>query len=113
MTTTAGPPVPFDSELAAALDVIRDRLPALTIDMLPMIRAARAAMPGLSDEELSMDGALDVSERLVPGPDGAPDVSLLIFRPTAATTAVPVIYTIHGGGMIMGSNRGEGAVGVI
>jgi acetyl esterase/lipase len=109
MTTTVGPPVPFDSELAAALDVIRDRMPAtLTADMLPMIRAAQAEMATLTDEDLSLDGAFDVSERTVPGPEGAPDISLLICRPTAATTAVPVVYFIHGGGMIMGSNRGQG-----
>ena len=109
MTTTVGPPVPFDSELAAALDVIRDQMPAtLTMDMVPMLRAARGAT--LSDEDLSLDGAFDVSERTVPGPAGAPDISLLICRPTSATNAVPVAYYIHGGGMIMGSNRSQGVV---
>ncbi|HEY4455489.1 MAG TPA: alpha/beta hydrolase [Pseudonocardiaceae bacterium] len=114
MTTTVGPPVPFDSELAAALDVIRDRMPAtLTVDMLPMLRAAQTEMAQLTDDELSLDGAFAVSERSVPGPEGAPDISLLICQPAAATTAVPALYFIHGGGMIMGSNRGQGTIEVL
>jgi acetyl esterase/lipase len=114
MTTTVGPPVPFDAELAAALDVLRDRMPAtLTVDMLPMMRAAQAEMNQVTDDELSLDGAFDVSVRSVPGPEGAPDVSLLICRPSAATTAVPALYFIHGGGMIMGSNRSQGTTEVL
>jgi acetyl esterase/lipase len=114
MTTTVGPPVPFDAELAAALGVLRDRMPTtLTVDMLPMMRAAQAEMNQVTDDELSLDGAFDVSVRSVPGPEGAPDVSLLICRPTAATTAVPALYFIHGGGMIMGSNRSQGTAEVL
>ena len=109
-----GPPVPFDSELAAALGVIRDRMPAtFTAEVLPMLRTAQAEMAELSDEQLSLDGTFDVSERLVPGPAGAPDVSLLICRPAAATTAVPALYFIHGGGMIMGTNRGQGITDIL
>jgi acetyl esterase/lipase len=33
-------------------------------------------------------------------------VLLLICRPTGVTAPVPVLYGIHGGGMIMGDNRG-------
>jgi acetyl esterase/lipase len=114
MTTTVGPPVPFDAELAAALGVLRDRMPTtLTVDMLPMMRAAQAEMNQVTDDELSLDGAFDVSVRSVPGQEGAPDVSLLICRPSAATTAVPALYFIHGGGMIMGSNRSQGTAEVL
>jgi acetyl esterase/lipase len=109
-----GPPVPFDSELAAALDVIRERMPAVfTEDMLPLFRAARAESADLTNEELSLDGAFTVSERDVPGPAGAPDISLLICRPTSAMTLVPALYFIHGGGMVMGTNRGQGATDVL
>jgi acetyl esterase/lipase len=81
--------------------------------MLPMMRAAQAEMNQVTDDELSLDGAFDVSVRSVPGPEGAPDVSLLICRPSAATTAVPALYFIHGGGMIMGSNRSQGTTEVL
>ncbi|HEY4020988.1 MAG TPA: alpha/beta hydrolase [Pseudonocardiaceae bacterium] len=109
-----GPPVPFDPELAAALDVIRDRMPAtITADMVPMFRAAQAEAGDLSDEQLSLNGKFDVSERSVPGPAGAPDISLLICRPVSASTAVPAVYFIHGGGMVIGTNRGQGITNVL
>jgi acetyl esterase/lipase len=112
--TQFGPPVPFDAELAAALGVIRERMPAtFTAEMLPLVRAARAEGAELTNEELSIDGAFDVSERTVPGPTGAPDISLLICRPTSATTAVPALYFIHGGGMVLGTNRGQGVADVL
>ncbi|HEX3784881.1 MAG TPA: alpha/beta hydrolase [Pseudonocardiaceae bacterium] len=116
MTTTApesdavtvGPPPPFDPEVAAALDVIRERMPAtVTADMLPMLRAAQT-QADLTDEAMSMDGAFTVSERTVPGPAGDPDISLVICLPARASTPVAALYFIHGGGMVMGSSRGAG-----
>jgi acetyl esterase/lipase len=41
----------------------------------------------------------------VSGPAGDPDITLLICRPTDATTLAPAIYHIHGGGMILGDRR--------
>jgi len=54
-----------------------------------------------------------VTERLVPGPAGAPDVSLLICRPAGATAPVPCLYFIHGGGMMLGNNRSGGTAGAL
>jgi acetyl esterase/lipase len=117
MTTTSAPgsgpgdsavaavPPPFDPELAAALAVMGEYLPpTVTADLIPALRQGYLAAVA-PDEALSRGGAFEVSERLVPGPDGAPDVSLLICLPTGATAPTAAIYHIHGGGMIMGSNR--------
>ncbi len=49
-------------------------------------------------------------DRMVPGPDGAPDIKVRIYRPTDATGTLPGIYFIHGGGMILGDIDGEDAV---
>ena len=54
---------------------------------------------------LSRDGAFEISERTVPGPVGAPDISLLICRPAGVTGPLSAIYHSHGGGMIIGDNR--------
>jgi acetyl esterase/lipase len=98
-------PPPFDPELAAALGVISETFPpTFTIEMLPMLRAALTEMH-LPDEALRRDGRFDVTERSVPGPEGAPPVSLLICRPVGAPAASGVLYYLHGGGMIMGDNR--------
>jgi acetyl esterase/lipase len=49
-------------------------------------------------------------DRAVPGPEGAPDISVRIYRPVDATGTLPGIYFIHGGGMILGDVEGEDPV---
>jgi acetyl esterase/lipase len=112
-TAAVGPPPPFDPELAAALAVIGEMLPpALTPDLIPMMRQPNPAIPAPSNEDLRRGGAFEVSEQLVPGPAGAPEVSLLICRPTGVTTPLAAVYHTHGGGMIIGDNR-TGLPGVL
>src|SRR5215475_2432521 len=116
MTTTSevGPLPPLDPELAAGLA----GMPAIglgdsvTVDMIPARRELVAQLVQVADEELQRGGSYDVSTRLVPGPEGAPDVELLICLPTAATTPVAALYHVHGGGMILGSNR-TGVTGML
>jgi acetyl esterase/lipase len=48
-----------------------------------------------------------VEDRTVPGPEGAPDVPVRIYRPAAATGVLPAVFYIHGGGMVIGSLDGE------
>lgn len=103
------PPVrpPFDPELAAALEEAGDLLrPGFTpADIEAARQGALTRLPAGSD--LTLGGTFDVSDRTVPGPEGVPDVSLLICRPTAAGagTRRPVLYHVHGGGLVLGSNR--------
>jgi acetyl esterase/lipase len=101
-----GPPPPFDPELSAGLAMIAEFLPpSLTPDLIPVLRQGVPGMPPLSDEDLARDGAFTVEERSVPGPAGAPDISLLICRPASATVPLPALYHTHGGGMVVGDNR--------
>ncbi|GAA4093533.1 MULTISPECIES: alpha/beta hydrolase [Actinomadura] len=102
-----GPPPPFDPELSAALDMVREQLPRLsTLESIPEVRQGRVGtVPPVTDDDLRLDGAFEVEERAVPGPPGAPDVSLLICRPVGVEAPYPAIYHIHGGGMILGDNR--------
>ncbi|MEU9396991.1 alpha/beta hydrolase [Streptomyces sp. NPDC048324] len=105
MATT---PPPFDPELAAELDAIADVLPpTITPDMIPAGRRRTDSGPFAlpSNEELAHDGLFEVEEQTVPGPSGEPEVSLLICRPTAAADLRPIVYNIHGGGMVAGSHR--------
>lgn len=100
-------PPPFDPELAGALELIKDIIsPGLTLDEIAEVRQG----PGiqlLADLDLTMGGAFEVVDRQVPGPQGEPDISLLICRPTAPATAGArlVIYHVHGGGLVIGNNR--------
>ncbi|MFD0412272.1 alpha/beta hydrolase [Streptomyces sp. NPDC127108] len=100
------PPVPFAPELAAVLDNLgppRHNAPA-SADDIPRWRAQLAAAdPSL--DQLRDHGRFEIQELLAPGPHGAPDIPLLLARPTGLRRPAPVIYHLHGGGMIGGSHR--------
>ena len=98
-------------ELAAVLDGMRELLsPSVTPEMIPGLRAARAQLR-LADDDVRRGGAIEFTERSVPGPAGAADISLLICRPAGLTAAAPGVFYIHGGGMMLGDNRS--ALGVM
>jgi acetyl esterase/lipase len=40
---------------------------------------------------------------VVPGPEGAPSVSLRVFQPAGLNTAAPALLWVHGGGLILGA----------
>jgi len=98
-------PPPFDPELAAHLDAVHEFLPpTITPDMIQAGRQLDRFTPP-TNEELAGDGLFEVEEQAVPGPPGAPEVPLLICRPTGTGDLRPILYNIHGGGMVVGSHR--------
>lgn len=52
----------------------------------------------LTDE---MRASVDIEERFVPGPAGAADVRVLLYRPKALAGRLPLIVSIHGGAFAM------------
>ncbi|MFI1394959.1 alpha/beta hydrolase [Streptomyces sp. NPDC020681] len=101
----AYPPPPFDPELAAALELVAEQIPpGFPPEAIPAMREGSREYQ-VSDEELARGEVFQVEERAVPGPDGAPEISLLICRPTGVRGPVPAVYFTHGGGMIVGDNR--------
>ncbi|MBC2907774.1 alpha/beta hydrolase [Streptomyces cupreus] len=99
-------PPPFDPELAAALELIKDLVsPGLAPDDIEEVRQG-PGMRLLSELDVTMDGFFEAEERTVPGPEGAPEISLLICRPaTEPARPRPVVYHVHGGGLVLGTNR--------
>jgi len=72
----------------------------LTREMLPEVRAMdRLPMPELSVAA----AAVELTRRTAPGPAGAPDVRMLVYRPGDAKGELPCIFHIHGGGYVIGS----------
>lgn len=106
-----GPPPPFDPELASVLKQINEVMPpnAIQLDTLETFRGDFPGVEMPTEEEIfelfSMEGHFTVEERLVPGPEGSPDVSLLICLPQGHSSPVGALYHIHGGGMVIGDNR--------
>ncbi|WP_217140770.1 alpha/beta hydrolase [Streptomyces sp. AC627_RSS907] len=96
-------PPPVDPELAAAIDIDALRI-TLTHEVIERLRAAAAPAPTLA--ELRRDGAFTVEEHLAPAAGGGTaGVPLLVCRPTGARGRLPVLYYLHGGGMVMGHAR--------
>ena len=62
-----------------------------------------------ADQGMGADGVIRRDLR-VPGPEGAPDITLRTYRPVGWSGRLPCIYFIHGGGMIMGSLLTEDAI---
>src|SRR5579862_583683 len=89
-----------------------------TIDLVdPELRPFLAVMPttsynmeGLRERrasplpvpEILPNPDLEVTERLVPGPAGAAEVRVLVYRPSNLAAPLPAILHIHGGGYIIG-----------
>lgn len=90
-----------DPELAPMLDMF----PGLnfTRETLPQTRTlfnetnaqTLAALPEFPD--------ITVSERHIAGPQGAPDVRVLVYLPKNVSTPIPALLWIHGGGYIIGN----------
>lgn len=112
MTVTAAgrptlTPVPFDPEVQVVLDAIaQNPQPPLTRDTLPRVGTDRF----FPDADTVIAGrAIDWEDRIVPGPAGAPDVEVTVFRPRGTDTGTPLpgFLNIHGGGMIVGHRSWE------
>lgn len=95
-------PVPYDPALQAAVDATvaanKENGP-LTSETIPSRRGENADA-SLAEWVAGRDVEFD--DRLIPGPDGAPDIPVSILRPPHGP-ANGALYHIHGGGMVLGS----------
>lgn len=78
-------------------------------------REAVAGLPPLPEDIESLQAFRDAiagfyprsdqrfDERHIPGPDGAPDVRLIMHKPKGLSGPMPAILHIHGGGLLAGS----------
>ena len=51
------------------------------------------------------ESGVDLERVTAPGPEGAPDIQLLVYRPREAARPMPCIYHIHGGGYVLGAAK--------
>ncbi|WP_078910172.1 alpha/beta hydrolase [Streptomyces sp. NRRL S-87] len=96
---------PFDPELGAVLAALGDEaIRPLTPENLAERQAQDAAVrPRPTVGELADGGRFEVTELHAPGAAGAPDVTLVSARPAGAPGPLPVLYYMHGGGMVVGN----------
>ncbi|MGW3206082.1 alpha/beta hydrolase [Streptomyces sp. NPDC001135] len=103
--STAWSAPPFAPELAAALNgsAEADREPFTPQNLTERQERDAAARPRPTVRELRADGRFEVEELRVPGPPGGPDVTLVSGRPAGIAGPLPLLYYMHGGGMITGN----------
>ncbi|MGW3176270.1 alpha/beta hydrolase [Streptomyces sp. NPDC001153] len=103
--STTGHAPPFDAELAAALagSGAAAREPYTPENLAARQERDAATRPRPTVGELRADGRFEVEELRVPGPTGGPDVTLVSARPAGIAGPLPLLYYMHGGGMISGN----------
>lgn len=95
---------PIDPELAAALAALPPQP-----DHAALRADAQSGRPGLKQFIAAMKPLLPVLEdiaaedRVVPGPAGASELQVRVYRPRATTGRLPAVLWIHGGGYVTGS----------
>lgn len=89
---------PLDPDVAHAVATRSDIVTTLTHEEVPALRAMAIVH---ADEDLTLNGVLDLSRHRAPGPDGN-ELELIVLRPRGVS-APPVIYHVHGGGMVVGT----------
>lgn len=81
-------------DIVARREAVRQLLAQMTADLPPNERVVS-------------------EDRTIPGPEGAPELTVRVYRPAAAdpaSAALPGLFFIHGGGMVLGSIDGEDLV---
>ncbi|GAA1469008.1 alpha/beta hydrolase [Nocardiopsis exhalans] len=100
------PRPPFDPELAAALVEVGGEIPpAITPEMIPLLRSEGAKRAPGADVDMTLGGVFREEEHAARGADGT-EVPLLVWRPERTTAATGALFWIHGGGMVAGTHRG-------
>jgi acetyl esterase/lipase len=102
--------VPFDPELQPVIDAFPSPPPGRrNLDTIAASRRAHEASIPLPDLR---QGLIEGLDQTVPGPEGAPDITMTIYRRSDHQPGRPLLYFIHGGGMIVG-NRFTGINGAL
>ncbi|WP_327071442.1 alpha/beta hydrolase [Kitasatospora sp. NBC_01250] len=101
----ARPAPPVDPELAPVLASFGELLEK---PLTPENLAARqhqdaTSRPWPTLQQLQEDGRFEVAQLRAPGVADGPEVRLVSARPAGATGPLPLVYYLHGGGMIMGN----------
>ena len=92
----------IDAEIAAALSELpigNIDFGTWTLETVPSLRELMSAMPPPPEPPPTIE-RYDV---VVPGPAGASDPSVRVYRPRDRSGPLPCLYWIHGGGYLFGS----------
>lgn len=92
-------PLPFDREIAHALATRREIVTTLRPDQIGELRA-RSVRP--TDHEITLGGQFELTIHDVPHREHD-DLRIVLLRHRTTSRPAPVIYHVHGGGLVVGS----------
>jgi acetyl esterase/lipase len=95
-------PSRLDAEHLAVYRAMPDDLLSALADDLPAARTRMAELAA-AVERPPVPAGLTTEDRYAPGPAGAPDVLVRLYRPPDLPSPAAALYWVHGGGMILGS----------
>ncbi|MCZ6829345.1 MAG: alpha/beta hydrolase [Gammaproteobacteria bacterium] len=94
----------IDPELSAILEV----MPTLEFDDPIQARAGIAEMSALMGDSIDETG-VEIEDRNIPGPAGALEVPIRIYKPRDLSATTAGLLYIHGGGFVVGNLDSEHA----
>ncbi len=87
----------LDAELRAVLE----QMPPMDLTAnIPLAR--RLLLEQLAALSPAARVGVSIEDRRIPGPSGAPEVGLRLYRPTARSQPLPGLLWLHGGGFVVG-----------
>ncbi len=98
----------YDPELIPLLAMLQDIMPDPNLDISDPV-ASRA---GFREMSAALNADLDCSgvaceDHRIPGPEGAPEVTVRSYTPEGLSDTVPGLLHIHGGGFVIGDLESE------
>jgi len=97
----------IDPESRGPRDELLEALPGGLNSIADIAERRATATAMFAAMEVPVNDTVAQEDRQVPGPEGAPDISVRISRPKDAQGALPGVYYIHGGGMVLGDVERE------
>ncbi|MFJ6617762.1 alpha/beta hydrolase [Kitasatospora sp. NPDC091335] len=96
---------PLDPQVRAALTAAGERARQVLTpeDLVAWQERDAAARPRPALDRLRDDGRFEVEELRVPRGDGEGEVTLVSARPAGVREELPLLYYLHGGGMVTGN----------
>ncbi len=97
----------LDPELKEPIMMLMSQPQLMSFDDLPAARAASVQMIAAMKAQMPDIPAVITEDRTIPGPKGAPDLTVRIYRPERLSGLAPALLWIHGGGYMLGSIEQE------
>ncbi len=97
----------LDPELKGPIEMMLNQPQLMSFDDLPAARAASVQMIAAMKAQLPDIQGVVTKDRTIRGPEGAPDLTIRIYRPEKLTGPAPALLWIHGGGYMLGSIEQE------